>query len=334
MITNSLSAATRLPERPRTAHTAPAKPVADSAPVDAVDLNPVSSERPSAKSLAQTGQDTAVQLLKVLSFNTMFDCQAGVEVIADLIRKSEADLVGLQEVNESTEKLANSLGMHFLQQDKRTGLLSKYPIEKVSDREYGVQVTLENGQKVAFCNAHLVSFPNQMYQLKGLTTAGGGPAISTEAQAIWWANKTRGWEFRNMINDAESFKLPAICTGDFNEASHLDWTPEAVAAGTQPLKVAWPGSTQYEKAGYKDAYREFHPDEVAFPGHTWTPTALPDDPEHKHDRIDFVQYRGAELSLKDVKIVGESPATSDMVIEPYPSDHRGVLATFEVAPPR
>jgi endonuclease/exonuclease/phosphatase family metal-dependent hydrolase len=286
------------------------------------------------KSLAQTGQDTAAQVLKVLSFNTFFDCQAGVEVIADLIRKTEADLVGLQEVNESTEKLANSLGMHFLQQDKRTGLLSKYPIEKVSGRKYGVQVTLENGQKVAFCNAHLVSYPNQMYQLKGLTTAGGGPAISTESQAIWWANKTRGWEFRNMITDANSFNLPAICTGDFNEASHLDWTPAAVAAGQQPLKVEWPGSKQYEKAGFKDAYREFHPDEVTHPGHTWTPTAKPDDPEHKHDRIDFVQYRGAELQLKDVKIVGESPVTSDFVIDPYPSDHRGVLATFEVAAPR
>jgi hypothetical protein len=212
-------------------------------------------------------------------------------------------------------------------------MLSRYPIGPLSAKKYGVAVDLPNGQKVAFLNAHTTSFPNQPHQLLHLKI-GGGPYINTEEQAIWWADKTRGREFKGIVSDADTLGLPAFTVGDFNEPSHLDWTAETAAIKRHPIKVEWPGSKTLEKAGFRDSYREQHPDVIAKPGYTWTPTTRVDDPNDHHDRIDFVMYRGAELTLKKSEIVGENTENADIVIDPYPTDHRAVLSTFEVAPPR
>jgi exodeoxyribonuclease-3 len=313
---------------------------------DGVSLSaPASSNAPSASTLAQSALQSASQAaagalpgpaaattLKVLSLNTFFDANGGLEAITDLIRGTGADLVGLQEVNTTTKAMAESLGMHFLQQDKRTALLSRFPIEAVTEGKNGVTVTLDNGQKVGFFNFHMTSFPNQPHQLMHLP-GGGGPYINTEKQAVWWADKTRGREFRALVSESDAMGLPSIATGDFNEPSHLDWTPATVAAKRHPITVEWPGSKTLEKAGFKDSYREKHPDPLAKPGDTWTPTKPADDPKTKHDRIDFVMYRGGEISLKDVQVIGENAQNADIVIDPYPTDHRAVLATFEVAAP-
>lgn len=312
---------------------------------DQVELSRTSETRPqpSLEQLQNQSLSTATQsaaaasgpvgsLLRVLTLNTYFDCRAGVDKIADLIRTTKADLVGLQEVNLTTEKLAKELGMHWVQQDKRTGLLSRFPIEAQTAKKYGVQVTLDNGQKVGFFNAHTTSFPNQSHQLLHLKI-GGGPYIDTEEQAVWWANLTRGREFRDIVSEANKLGVPAIAVGDFNEASHLDWTQAAADAKHHPIKVEWPGSKTLADAGFQDSYRQTHPDEVAFPGNTWTPTTADDDPKDHHDRIDFVMYRGEALKLIKSEIVGEDTAHADIIINPYPTDHRAVLSTFEVQAP-
>lgn len=308
--------------------------VAEAAP-DQVTLS-AGTPAPHARSAMATALQAATAatpgaLLKVLTYNTMFDCKEGVDKAADLIRRTGADLVGLQETVRHTRTLAKKLGMHWIQQDKRTGLLSKFPIESVSPNRYAVAVKLENGQKVAFANAHLTSFPFQSHQLCHLPT-GGGPYLNTEEEAIASADATRGDEVRTLIREAGALNAPVIATGDFNEPSFLDWTEEAAAAGRHPIKVDWPASRQFADAGFRDSYREVYPDEMAHPGNTWTPTTSPTDPADHHDRIDFVMFRGPELKLKSVQVVGESPEFADIVVQPWPTDHRGVLATFEVSP--
>ena len=310
-------------------------PVADS--IQLSGAAPAASGTQLARSAQATAAAVASQnqgpagpaLLKVLSVNIMFDSESGVDEIARIIEATQPDLIGLQESAASTKQLAEKFGMHSLQQDKRTALLSRFPIEKVTDNKYGVQVTLENGKQVGFLNAHLTSFPYQPHQLLHLPT-GGGVYLNTEAQAIAAANKTRGKEVRTMIADAASLNLPVIATGDFNEPSHKDWTEAAHKAGRHPIKCEWPGSRQWEAAGFTDSYREKYPDEMAHPGNTWTPNAAQDDPKEHHDRIDFVQYRGAGLKLQDIQIVGEKPEFADIVVTPYPTDHRALLATFQV----
>jgi exodeoxyribonuclease-3 len=285
-----------------------------------------------AQELASSQAGPAGVLLKVLSFNIKFDGISGIGQVEKLIRTTGADLVGLQESNTATRLLAKKLGMHYLQQDKRTALLSRFPFEKTTDKRYGVQVALENGQKVGFLNAHLTSFPYQAHQLCHLPQ-GGGPNLDTEEQAVESAKNTRGHEVQTMLKEANDLGVSIISTGDFNEPSFLDWTDRAAAAGRNPIKVDWPASRAYAEAGFSDSYRVLNPDEMTHPGNTWTPDTRPDDPNDHHDRIDFVYYRGQDLKLKNVQVVGESTEFSDLVISPFPSDHRAVLATFEVAPP-
>jgi endonuclease/exonuclease/phosphatase (EEP) superfamily protein YafD len=123
---------------------------------------------------------------------------------------------------------------------------------------------------------------------------------------------------------------PVFLTGDFNEPSHQDWTARAAAAGKCPLAVAYPTTLAITAAGMRDAFRNVFPDEVAHPGWTWTPTTRPDDPKDRHDRIDFVFWGGAQVVVNRCKVIGEDPKAADIVVRPYPSDHRAVVATFEI----
>jgi len=310
------------------------------APADSISLSGITSvpTAPLAKCAQATAAALASQnqgpagpaLLKVLTVNIMFDGENGVDQIAKIIEATQPDLIGLQESNSSTAQLAEKFGMHSLQQDKRTALLSRFPIEQVTANKFGVKVTLENGKQVGFLNAHLTSFPYQPHQLLHLPT-GGGPYLNTESQAIASATRTRGKEVKNMIADANSLEVPVIATGDFNEPSHRDWTEAAHSAGRHPIKCEWPASRSFEAAGFSDSYREVYPDEMTHPGNTWTPNAAQDDPKEHHDRIDYIHHRGDGLKLKSIQIVGEKPEFADIVVSPWPTDHRALLATFEVA---
>ena len=116
--------------------------------------------------------------------------------------------------------------------------------------------------------------------------------------------------------------------GDFNEPSHLDWTEAAAKAGHHPMKVEFPTSLMMAQAGFTDSYRTIYPDEVAKPGLTWSPVHAPDHPDHHHMRIDYVYFRGEGVQVTDAKIIGEKKENADIVVAPYPSDHRAVVATF------
>ena len=76
-----------------------------------------------------------------------------------------------------------------------------------------------------------------------------------------------------------------------------------------------------------DAY----PDEMKNPGITWSPAYKVGDPRTHHDRIDFVYFKGKGLQVKDVKILGENKENADIVVTPYPSDHRAVVASFKIS---
>ena len=116
-----------------------------------------------------------------------------------------------------------------------------------------------------------------------------------------------------------------LVTGDFNEPSPLDWTPAAVAAGQKPVAVAWPTVGRLIGEGFVDAYRAVHPDPVAKPAYTWTPRYDEAAEDDEPDRIDFVLLRGAGVTVTDAAIVGEDGPRSDIVVMPWPSDHRAVL---------
>lgn len=143
--------------------------------------------------------------------------------------------------------------------------------------------------------------------------------------------------------------------GDFNEPSHLDWQADTKdMRDHNGLVINWDCSVILYENGFIDAFRAYYPNAVDYPGFTfpannpavdlkklaWTPEA--DD----RDRIDFIYYYpDKRLALKDIQLVGpagsviygqrtEKDADSKdefiLPIDVWPTDHKAVLATFEL----
>jgi endonuclease/exonuclease/phosphatase family metal-dependent hydrolase len=265
------------------------------------------------------------------------------------IRAVGADIVGIQETRLEADPctadscppagdsvagaLAAALGFHYYDQTKSNdalwanAILSRYPIGAATPNDLGVAIDVDGRTVYAF-NIHLDDSPYQPYQLLGIEY-GAAPFITTEADAVRFAQETRGSALRLLFDDlrASDGAAAAFIFGDFNEPSHRDWTERAVAAGRHPTVVRYPTTLAIEEQGFVDVFRSVFSDEVAKPAFTWTPTSEPSDPEDHHDRIDFVFARSANLIVERAAIVGEKAPEADIVVTPWPSDHRAVAAT-------
>jgi endonuclease/exonuclease/phosphatase family metal-dependent hydrolase len=251
------------------------------------------------------------------------------------IQLAQADIVGIQETRspkgDTLKDLAKLLGWNH---DEGSGIVTRYEI--VDSLYKGVKVKLDSARHAYVFNVHLSSHPYQPYQLleirpKWHKHTNNITFIKTEAEAIEWAKKARGAEIAKVLRQVKSIAdkgALVFVVGDFNEPSHLDWTDAAAKVGRHPIKVAYPTSTEMGKAGFNDSYRKIYPDEMKNPGLTWSPKYKLDDPRTHPDRIDFVYFKGNGLEVSDVKIVGENKENADIVVAPYPSDHRAVVATF------
>lgn len=277
-------------------------------------------------------------VVRVMTYNA---CRGGtaqgqpLSQSAKLIEMAKADIVGLQEIGDNGPKLAELLGWKH-----GSSFLTRYEIvdqaRGIGKRPwFGIKVKMPSGKHAYAFNAHLPNPPNQAYQLLGLK---GGyrsyPKIHTEEEAIAGAKKARGKYIDRLLKLVKSFvdtDDPIFVVGDFNEPSHLDWTEAAAKAGHHPMKVAFPTSQRMVEAGFTDSYRTIHPDEVARPGLTWSPVHEPAHHDHHLMRIDYVYFKGKGVEVTDAKIVGEDKEHAGIVVSPYPSDHRAVVATFTVA---
>jgi endonuclease/exonuclease/phosphatase family metal-dependent hydrolase len=290
--------------------------------------------------------------LTVMSFNVWgggANEEKPVDETVAAIRAAGADIVGIQETRlegdpctadvcpprgESVAKaIAAALGFHYYDQAKTNdalwanAILSRYPIGAATPNDLGVAIDVDGHTVYAF-NIHLDDSPYQPYQLLSIEY-GEWPFITTEAEAVRFAQETRGPALQLLMADLKQAEgaAAAFVFGDFNEPSHRDWTERAVAAGRHPTVVRYPTTLAIEGQGFVDAFRAAFPDEVAKPGFTWTPTGDPADPEDHHDRIDFVFARAQDLVVEKAGIVGEKAPEADIVSTPWPSDHRAVAAT-------
>lgn len=285
--------------------------------------------------------------VRVLTYNIYWggtSTEAPLEQTAEVIRQSEADIVAIQEketwdergkafYRNSVQDLADMLDWDFANQRVEVAgtwddvaILSRHPIKAVSEDQFCALIDA-SGEEIVLCNFHGYSAPYQPYQLLSIPYR-DAPFITTETEAVEFANQARGRGLDALLDDLQAIGegRPALVVGDFNEPSHLDWTQAAAEAGIHPLKVAFPQSRKLAEAGFVDAYRAIYPDEVAKPGFTWTPTTEEDAKDDHHDRIDFIYARGGEII--DAAILGEKPERADIVVTPWPSDHRAVVATI------
>jgi exodeoxyribonuclease III len=289
--------------------------------------------------------------LRVMSFNVWgggANEAKGVEETVAAIRAAGADIVGLQETRTEPDPctatdcvatgpsvapaIAQALGWHVLDQTGQNpalwanAIISRFPIGPATPNGLGAPIDV-NGTTVWMFNIHLDDEPYQPYQLLGIEY-GPAPFITTEAEAIRFAETTRGPAMDLLAQDMAAAEGAAavFVTGDFNEPSGLDWTENAVAAGQKPVAVNWPTTRRLTDQGFLDAYRAVHPDPVAKPAFTWTPRYDEAATDDHPDRIDFVLVRGEGLGVTDAAIVGEDGPRSDIKVMPWPSDHRAVVA--------
>lgn len=286
-----------------------------------------------------------IAVLRIMSFNVWYGGEeVSLEVVGEAIRVSGADVAGLQETDRNLGRIAKAAGMPYV--DPRRRIISRYPL---FDSGTGIRteggpspysttgldrnalhawVMLRPGKVVAVANVHLSNAPSGLAAAR----AGEGP---DDVMAIEQGSRVRESRPLTGLVRVASNGTPVFLTGDFNTASHLDWTGAARdSRSDMPYAFEWPVTRLLEDAGLRDSYREVHPDPVIAPGYTWTPGAPHPlaDHERSRDRIDYIWVAGAARTVAS-QVVGEiGNAAVDIAVSPWPSDHRAVVSTFEVTP--
>lgn len=292
--------------------------------------------------------------LTIMSFNIYgggANDKKPVDETVAAIRAVNPDIIGIQETRLESDpctadtcpatgdsvapRIAAALGYHCYDQAAQNdalwanAILSRYPIGKATPNDTGVEIIVD-GRKVHAFNIHLDDSPYQPYQLLGIEY-GDAPFLKTADEAVKAAADTRGPGLKLLFDDMASAgpSDADFVFGDFNEPSHRDWTESAVKAGNQPMVVPFPTVKAIEDLGFVDTFRAIYPDAGAKPGMTWTPTTEATATDDHHDRIDFALARGKDLKVIAAGIVGEKAPEADIVVTPWPSDHRATMAKVQ-----
>lgn len=307
----------------------------------------------------------------------------GYQGILDVLDQVNADVVFLCEIrNPDGNKFMPGIlkdlearGKHYYGEtlDLSVGILSKFRPDEVvkccivpgdEHRAMLKAVIPIAGQTICFYSCHLDYRHYECYLPRGYSGTSWEKidAPVTDEAIILEANRLsfRDESIRAFIQDAQAEinkGRPVIMGGDFNEPSHLDWQ-----ADTKNLYdhngavVNWDCSVMLYQAGFRDAYREKHPNPVKYPGFTfpagnklaeeakleklaWAPEA------DERDRIDFIYYHpvNAAISIQKSLLVGPPETVlrgeiirdgaKDKFFTPkgtWPTDHKGNLVTVKV----
>ena len=261
----------------------------------------------------------------------------GYDAIVNEIARLRPDFVTLSEVRNYentnfTARLVQSLKekgeTYYSFYTYDTGLLSRYPITdsltvfpEKNDHGSIYRLTADmNGQKIAVYTAHLDYLDDAYYNVRGYDGS--------------------TWEEIPIPTTVEEVLKR-------NVASQRD---DAIRLFIEQA-IPWTVPVLLDEAGLKDAYREFYPDVLNYPGFTY-PSDNPAKPADKitwapkadeRDRIDYIWYYPEKgLKVKDAAIFGPKNSivraqrvqetSKDKFIEPlgvWPTDHKGVLVTFQ-----
>lgn len=316
-----------------------------------------------------------LQLVTFLTFNVLFPSELPyaitekLEKIAQIVVGSNCTVAVLQELQGHECKLLRHLDALEPGAWKRaddTAIFTKLPLVCAysSGNKFlqAAELLLESGHRVRVINAHW--WPSEyaitLMQQSLLGHTDGVCATRTDVP-LHLRNRSKHGEcygFRTehrrpadavALADAAGAGETVVVAGDFNEPSHLDWSERYEVEGKNrwrgasvPLKqaVAFPGSRLMETHGFSDAYRNFYPDEVRFPGDTVTPFynqskwldikrgPWSNQVQARIDRIYFRPGTGAGVWTVAAAVIGEADVGG------WPSDHRAVAAglLFETEP--
>lgn len=321
--------------------------------------------------------------LSVLQFNIWMGGQhvaGGQQGIVDTVAASAPDVVTLSETTpERVEQLVAGLRKYGLRYrdnhvNSDNAIITRHPIVDSAELPSWSKAVIDlGGVRVAVYSGHLEYQWYATYLPRGYgagvpepgeTSAWGWDEIPsgpvTDLDLILRVNEASGRtaNTRQMIKDAAAERAAGhlvVAAGDFNEPSHLDWVDATRDRfDHHGLTIPWQTTTALAHAGFRDTYRELHPNPVTHPGFTWpsdNPGADVDQltwtpKADERDRIDYVFYRpDARLRLESSTIVGPSSSIvrsqrveetgRDRFIEPtwvWPTDHKALLTRFRVRP--
>ncbi|MGW0734211.1 endonuclease/exonuclease/phosphatase family protein [Streptomyces sp. NPDC002851] len=281
--------------------------------------------------------------LRVLSMNLWHGgakVNDGLTKQLAVIEKHKPDVVGFQETSGHAAKdLAAKLGWDHWQSKGSLGIISRYPITSKAETISGgagagvrIRIDEATGQEVELWTAHLGYTPYGPYDAC-FDQMPVDEIMKREAESGRTGQAT---ELATKLKDkiANADKTPVLLVGDFNSPSHLDWTDANKHCGYG--QVDWPATKIVADAGLKDSYRQAHPDPASDPATTWSPVypkhdGSTGDPEPQ-DRIDFINYAGSKLKVKDSQsfVEGDPKPVPDHADNEWPTDHAAVLTTFTV----
>jgi hypothetical protein len=233
-----------------------------------------------------------------------------------ITRKVNADVVGVLESYDRLPEIARNAGYPYYNVSLQ--LLSKYPIYEASgaDGLYGL-IEVRPGYVIPFFNHHLDYVDWGPRALRNGNSVAS--VVKSENEVRTSALEQSVQAMAGLIDEG----YPVFLTGDFNEPSSLDYGKETV--GTREgidEPVPWPVSEELLDLGFRDSYRDAHPDPLKEPGVT----------HRSGERIDYVYAAGPSKTV-DSKLIGDPGAPDvDMGFKPWTSDHFAVLSTFEVTP--
>jgi len=236
----------------------------------------------------------------------------------------DADVIGIEEAWGHTRKLAAAIGYPYA--DPRRQIISRLPLLHAQDDPMQtLYVEIAPGEVIAIGNVHLNSV-----NYGPLRTDTRSPAFIKAAEK---RTRVPGIElYAKALAGVAATGVPAFVVGDLNSPSHLDWTDATVGVRPQmTYPLDWPVTETLAAAGFTDSYRAVHPDPVQDPGLTW-PSGRPKvagewnpPPNSPQDRIDAIHVIGPATPVSS-EVIGEDD------IDPWPSDHRALVSTFDVTP--
>lgn len=268
-------------------------------------------------------QKLKVQVWNIWHGGRRLGKHVGVQRVIDVLKKENADVVGLIETYGSGAIIADSLGYYFYLISSNLSILSRYPIEETIPlfkpfNAGGAFIRLSETRRIAF-------FDIWLHYLPDITDLNKGP--EAVRKYIREEQQTRLPEIQAILKEmapylADAEETPVLLAGDFNVDSHLDWneTTRPIHAG---ITVPLPVSQAVAAAGFHDSFRQLAPDVLLNPGATWSP--LINTGAEKVScipmRIDYIYYQGDRLAPFRSETLRHHPSG-------WPSDHASVVTSF------
>lgn len=243
----------------------------------------------------------------------------GIDRIVEIIKNTGADIICVQETYRGGEKIADRLGFYFYRRSDNLSVISRFPIEttfNIFKKEHagGVLIQLDELRSIVVYPIWLSPQPDiGAYVKSGI--------VSVDSLVLWEQN-TRGMEMRFILSEIPRWNRDnsarIIIAGNFNTGSHLDWT-ERNKDNHNGMVIPFTISKMLQESGFKDSYREIYPDEVKYPGSTWSPLFK----EIFSDRVDYIYYKGDKLKAVKSSIIDHHRFG-------FPSDQALVITEFEL----